>query len=324
MELIKENIFNLMKECKFNGNILIAKNEEVLFNEGYGYSDIETKKPFKGESIFRIGSITKQFTAFCVLQLVDKGLIFLEDPISKYINGIDYKDEITIHHLLSNSSGIPNFDIYGDYDELLRADNFHERMIKEIIFKLPLNFKPGEKFEYSSSGFFILTYIIELISKMHYSEYLEKFIFKPLDMKYTGFHFIDTSLPEFVSLYDYKDNKVIKAMPYDMRKASGAGGMFSTTLDIFKWNRALIDAKLISKKYIDLMFDIQTPISSSGGYGYGLINYKFDVEGRSHFASYHPGNGPGVFAQNMIIDNNIQFFIISNINVGKTFQELFE
>ena len=72
------------------------------------------------------------------------------------------------------------------------------------------------------------------------------------------------------------------------------------------------------------MFDIQTPISSSGGYGYGLINYKFDVEGRSHFASYHPGNGPGVFAQNMIIDNNIQVIVISNINDGKTFHDLFE
>ena len=321
--LFVEKVSNICENSRINGNVLIAKGEEILFQDSFGYSNIEKEIPFVNDSVFRIGSITKQFTALSILQLVEKGLLNLEDSIDKFFDGVNYQHAVTIHHLLSNSSGIPNFDPFGNYDDLLASKNFHERLIKEVILTKPLNFVPGERFEYSSSGFFILTYIIESISKVPYHQYLQDNIFKPLNMHNSGFHFLDLDIPNFVSLYDFKDNMIVQAIEYDMRKASGAGGMFSTANDLFKWGRGLIENKLISKKYLDLMFQIHTPITKDGGYGYGVVSTIFEKNNKSHSNIYHPGNGPGVFAQNMIIDRNIQLIIVSNVNDKLTFNECF-
>ena len=322
--LIEDRITDICHQTNFNGRILIAKGRDILFESSFGYADLEKKIPFSKKSIFRIGSITKQFTAVSILQLVEKGLLKLSDTIDHFIDGVTYDQSITIHHLLSNSSGIPSFDIHGDYDHLLASDSFHERMIKEIIFKKPLNFIPGERFEYSSSGFFILTHIIEVISKMPYHLYLKMYIFDVLGMKQSGFNFIDQKVPGFVSLYDMKENKIIPAIPYDMRKASGAGGLYSSTYDLFLYGRGLIEYRLITKPMVDMMFDIQTPINSQGGYGYGVISLHFNLNNKTHESIYHPGNGPGVFAQMMIIDRDIQIIALSNINDKKTFHACFK
>ncbi len=321
---ITERIKNICEKEQFNGVVLVADHADVLFHQGFGYKDIASKKKMPKDAVFRIGSITKQFTAAAVLQLVEKGLLKLSDTLSDLIKDVPYDEEITVHHLLSNSSGIPNFDIYDDFKPLLASDQFHLRMIKEKIFKNPLNFKPGEKFEYSSSGFFILSYLIELISDMPYHEYLKKYILDPLHMTHTGFHFNEVHLEEFTSLYDMKDGEVVLATPFDMRIASGAGGLYSCALDLNKWHDGLLDHKILSKTYVDMMFDVQTKINETGGYGYGVISVKSDVEGMSHQLIYHPGNGPGVFAQNMIYDHHLKLVMLSNINDGKTFRQTFD
>lgn len=196
-------------------------------------------------------------------------------------------------------------------------------MIKEVILKKPLNFIPGERFEYSSSGFFILTHIIEIISKMPYHEYLKKYIFDVLGMKHSGFDFIGQVVPSFVSLYDLKDEKIVPAEPYDMRKASGAGGLFASTYDLYLYGRGLLEERLISKELVQLMFRVQTPINQQGGYGYGVVSILFKHNENQHVAVYHPGNGPGVYAQMMIIDRDIQIIALSNVNDRKTFQSCF-
>lgn len=324
MKTFGERVSTICINSKFNGNILIAKGKDILFQNGFGYSDRKNKQPFNNHSIFRIGSITKQFTALCILQLCEQGVLKLNDPITMYIEDVDYKYPVTIHHLLSNSSGIPNFDVFGDYDELLESNNFHERMVKEVILKPSLHFVPGERFEYSSSGFFILTYLIELLSKKPYHQYLQEYVFDRLNMKDTGFHFVDKMIPNFVSLYDMKDGKIVEAARYDMRKASGAGGLYSTTYDLYLWGRGLIENLLISKEQKDLMFSVQTPINQYGGYGYGIISIQYEMNHEFHCDIYHPGNGPGVFAQNKIIDSDIQIILLSNVNDKKSFQECFD
>jgi len=319
----EEQVANICHQTNFNGKVLIAKGHDILFDSGFGYADIEAKTPFTEHSIFRIDSITKQFTAVSVLQLVDQGLLKLTDTIDHFIDGVTYDHAITIHHLLSNSSGIPNFDIHGDYDHLLASDSFHENMIKDVILKKPLNFMPGERFEYSSSGFFILTHIIEVVSKMPYHLYVKSHIFDVLGMNHSGFDFIDQKVPGFVSLYDMKDDQIVKAIAYDMRKASGAGGLYSSTKDLFLYGKGLINNQLISKKLVDLMFDVQTPINQQGGYGYGVVSITFDNNNVTHEEIYHPGNGPGVFAQMMIIDRDIQIIVLSNVNDKNTFHACF-
>lgn len=321
--LFLDKVSEICVNSKINGSVLIAQGKKILFQESLGYSEIENKIPFINDSVFRIGSITKQFTAMCILQLVEKNLMQLDDPINKYIDGVNYNNKVTIHHLLSNSSGIPNFDVFGNYDDLLSSVNFHERMVKEVILKPQLNFVPGERFEYSSSGYFILTYIIEIISKMSYYQYLQENIFKPLDMKNSGFHFLDLNIPNFVSLYDFIDGVVVKAIKYDMRTASGAGGLYSTVYDLFLWGRGMIERKLLTNKMQEDMFSVQTSISDSDGYGYGVGNTYIKKNNKNYNVIYHPGNGPGVFAQNMIINQDIQLIVLSNVNDRKTFYECF-
>jgi CubicO group peptidase (beta-lactamase class C family) len=305
----------------FNGVILIAKDELILYFDGFGFDNIEEKTSIKKEAVFRIGSITKQFTALAILQLVQAGKIRLADNISSIIKDVPYEQEIQIHHLLANSSGIPNFSPFEDYSLYLAGDNFHEDMIRNVIFKNPLNFTPGERFEYSSSGYFILSYIIELITNKSYSKYLEEKVFLPLGMIDSGFCFRDKVIPGFTSLYDVKDDKIIKALDIDMRIASGGGGLYSSALDLHKWNLALCKKQLISENLQEKMFSVQTPINDTGGYGYGVISVLNETKGKLHKFVYHPGNGPGVYAQNTIIDNNIQLIMLSNINDSKTFRK---
>jgi CubicO group peptidase (beta-lactamase class C family) len=317
---MKSDIESSCNPNNFNGIVLIAKGDEIVYHEAFGYNNLETKTSLDKNAIFRIGSITKQFTAVAILQLVQEGKLRLTDNIGSIIKDVPYEQEIQIHHLLSNSSGIPNFSPFEDYSLYLTGNNFHEDMVKNVIFKNPLNFTPGEKFEYSSSGYFILSYLIELITNKSYSDYLREKIFLPLGMKNSGFCFKDKVIPGFTCLYDVKDEQIVKAMDIDMRIASGGGGLYSTALDLYRWNLALINNQLLCEELQLSMFSVQTKINETGGYGYGVItvNKKND---RNHKFVYHPGNGPGVYAENMIIDNNIQLIMLSNINDSKTFRK---
>lgn len=321
---LSQKIQQICLEHGYNGTVLVQDGEQNVAETSTGFRDIEHQIPMSSDVVFRIGSVTKQITAVAILQLIDHGDLKLTDTIDRFVPNVPYDTPITIHHLLSNSSGIPNFDIHGDYEELLASGEFLHRLVQEVIFPLPLHFVPGDRFEYSSSGFILLSHIIEVITNQPYHEYIQTQIFDPLDMKDSGFHFLHTVHPKFSTLYDYQDGTIQLAEPYDMRIASGAGGLFSTASDLSKWNHALIEATILSEKSRDAMFAVQTPINETGGYGYGVISIQFDHKNNQHRAVYHPGNGPGVFAQNTIIDSKIQLILLSNINDGKTFRKTYD
>ena len=307
----------------YNGAVFVADREEILFHEYFGYKNIENKKPFEINNKFRIGSITKQFTACAILLLVQKGLCKLSDAIDKYIDDVPYTETITIHHLLSNSSGIPNFPIDQNYDDFLKKSNFHELMIRYVIFKNELHFKPGSQFEYSSSGYLLLTYIIEEISGMTYEEFLKKHIFKPLQMNQSGFCHHEHLDPAFVSLYDMKDEKIVEAQKIDMKIASGGGGLFSSISDLYTWQKALLNHHVLNQELIEQMISIQTPITKTGGYGYGVIVDHLIEHDQPYEMIYHPGNGPGVFAQNTIINRKYHLIMLSNINDKTIFRKTY-
>ncbi|MBN2696226.1 MAG: beta-lactamase family protein [Bacilli bacterium] len=321
---IGKSIASVCKECGFNGSVLVAKEKDILYLDSFGYKDIKHKIRLDENCIFRIGSITKQFTAVAILQLVEKGICNLSDTIDKYIDNVPYEQKISIHQLLANCSGIPNFNPFEDYSEHLHSQNFHLSMIDKVIFPLPLSFDPGTKFEYSAGGYLILTYLIELLSKQTYAEYLQEHIFSLLEMNHTGFCFNEVTLPEFTSLYDVIDGEIVEAKDIDMRIASGGGGLYSSINDLFKWNRALINCQILSSQHKEMMFSVQTRINDRGGYGYGVISVEIQENDKPHRLVYHPGNGPGAYAHNNIIDDNIQLIILSNINDGTTFNRCFD
>jgi CubicO group peptidase (beta-lactamase class C family) len=320
---IQQDIKRIFEKGKFNGKVLITNKNTILFQSSFGYDNIDEQKPFKDDAIFRIGSITKQFTAVAILQLVEKGSIHLDDSLQKFFPNCPYQETITIHHLLSNSSGIPNFNPFDDYSELLSNNNFYQEMIHQVIFQQPLHFQPGDQFEYSSSGYFILSEIVSIISKMPYHTYLQQNIFNVLDMSNTGFHFIETALSNFVTLYDIKNNQPIATMEIDMRLAYGGGGLYASIEDLHKWNNALISGEVITPLSLQKMFAIQININENAGYGYGVVVKKIKQDNNQYEEIYHPGNGPGVFAQNTLIDRKLQIIILSNVNDKITFHHCF-
>lgn len=260
----------LQNERNFHGSILVAKDGKILLQKGYGMSDIENNVKIDKDTRFAIGSVTKQFTAMAIMQLYEKGKLSLSDKLSKYIP--DYKDgnRVTIHNLLTHSSGIYNFT---NLPELYKMKP-EEATLKNVIalFKnKPLNFTPGTKFEYSNSGYVLLTYIIEKVSGISYDKYLDKNIFKPLGMKDTGDCYQNNNFVLKTKGY----SGFLETEPVDdtlLKVAFGAGELYSTTGDLYKWDRALYTEKLLKKANLQKMFIKYTNMSSQYYYGYGFMS----------------------------------------------------
>ena len=184
----------LAGQQRFAGSVLVARDGKVIFSKGYGLANVELDVPNTPQTKFRLGSITKQFTATAILLLQERGKLSVGDPICKYIDTCPAAwSEVTIHHLLSHTGGIPNFTSFPDYVPKMMMPVTTQEMIARFKDK-PLDFKPGEKWSYSNSGYFLLGAIIEKASGESYESFLQKNIFDPLKMTNTGYDHFDTIL----------------------------------------------------------------------------------------------------------------------------------
>lgn len=323
---MKEDVAGKLKKIisnsNFNGVIRIEYNSEPIISEGYGYANFEHNVHNKPNTKFRIASITKQFTAAAILQMHDKNLLKLEDTINTYIPDYPNGSQITVHHLLTHSSGISNFELEYDFYNVLHADSFQDALIDLFKYK-PLQFEPGSQFSYSISGFLILGYIIELVSKMKYEDYLKEYIFKPLGMHNSGFDHYRDIIKNRASCYEMKDNIIENAETFDMRIAGAGGGLYSTVEDLSIFNHALKSGGIISKKSTELMFNNQLKISDGVYCGYGIILQHTEYFGELRRMNYHPGGGIGVRSFNAYYpDDNIDITAISNVNDKETFNNV--
>jgi CubicO group peptidase (beta-lactamase class C family) len=256
---------------KFSGSALVAKDGVSILNKGYGMANYELSVPNTPETKFQIGSITKQFTAAAIMKLVDKGLLSVDDPISNYLP--DYPketgDSVTIHHLLTHTAGIPDYT--GDMS--LMEKRACEISTEEVLgsFKdKPLDFRPGESFKYSNSGYYLLGLIIEEVSGQSYDAFLEKSFFGPLGMTNTGYDFNRPIVPNRAAGYDLDSNGELINAPYlDMSAPFAAGAIHSTTEDMLIWDQALLTDIVLSQESRDKMF---TPYMADCGYGWGIKN----------------------------------------------------
>ena len=261
-----------VKRDHFSGSILIAREGKVLFSKGYGMANHELDVPNTPQTKFRLGSITKQFTAMAILILQQQGKLDVHDRIKKYLPDAPKAwDEITIEHLLTHTSGIYN---YTESLEFLKTLPVRVTL-KELIAKFkdkPLNFKPGEKFSYSNSGYIVLGQIIETASGQNYPSFLKQAIFDPLAMNETGYDNATSILKHRASGYTRRLGIVLTNCDYiDMSIPHAAGALYSTILDLLKWDQALYTEKLVPRKSLDAMF---TPHKDNYGYGW-LIDKKF-------------------------------------------------
>ena len=229
-----------IKTAGIQGSVLLATHGKVILAKGYGLANIELGVPNKPETKFRLASITKQFTAAAILQLQQRGKLRVTDAIAAYIPGTPTAwKAITIHQLLTHTSGIPSF-TGGDTAQAHAWERPGARLAFIQRFRdRPLEFSPGERFHYSNAGYFLLGVIIEQVSGLKYEDFLRQHIFEPLQMSDTGYDWPATILTNRASGYSKgADGKVINADFIDMGEPFAAGSLYSTVLDLYKWDRA--------------------------------------------------------------------------------------
>jgi len=263
----------LLIKKKFSGVFLYVKNGRVEFKKTMGYDS--RNLPNSPETIFFIGSLTKQFTAMAILILHEHGILNINNSVSEYIPDYQHGSKITIKHLLSHTSGIPDYvSKFTEYD--LKNVNSSRKLINMFI-SLDLVFQPGTDFQYSNSGYALLGYIIELLSGLSYGQFLQDYIFTPLGMKRSGEIW---SCCDYIPIGYNLDGKLIemsnKFTPYS------AGGLFSTMEDLFLWDQGLYSNQLVNEETVKLMF---TPVVKWYALGWGPSQDKS--------AFYHNGNIPG-------------------------------
>ena len=259
----------------YGGSVLIVKDGKPVASNGYGLADSEKKTPNTPETKFRIGSITKQFTAASILLLQEQGKLTVQDPICKYLDPCPAAwQPVTVHHLLSMSSGIPSFTGLPNWRELRVKDMLPAESIALVADK-PLKAKPGEVYEYSNTNYIILGIIIEKTSGKTYEKFLTDNIIKPLKLKNTGYDHGKERLPNAALGYTDKDGNIVPADAASMMIPWSAGGLYSTTGDLYTWQDALLNGRLFKNKAtLDAML---TP--NKGDYAYGLIVVT-DAKGR--------------------------------------------
>ena len=282
---VEEYMTARVERDKFSGTVLIARAGQKLFCKGYGMANLELDVPCTPQTKFRLGSITKQFTAMAILILQERGKLSVSDHVKKYMPDAPKAwDEITIHHLLTHTAGIPNHTSFPDFLKTLRDPVTLAQLIAKFKDK-PLEFKPGEKFKYSNSGYILLGQIIETASGKSYASFLKEAIFDPLQMHDSGYDNAAQLLKHRASGYTrLLGVATANALYIDMSIPHAAGALYSTVEDLLKWDRALDSEKLVSRKSLDAML---TPFKD--GYGYGwAIDQKF---GQTRYE--HGGGIPG-------------------------------
>lgn len=289
----------------FSGVLLVARGDRILLRKAYGYADAERKIRNEPTTRFRIGSVSKQFTAAAIMQLVERGKLKTSDPISRFADGApDAWRDITIEHLLNHTSGLVNYtalkEASGDF--LKRAHSHKE--VLDLVRDRALLSKPGETFAYNNTGYYLLGLVVEKCSGLSLSAYLQKNIFSPLGLSRTDHDLVAKPARDRAMGYTVDDGRFSRAGAVDMRNLFAIGGRSSTADDLFKWQRALRTGKVLSPKLVAKIFR-----PGKGDYGYGWIIDRIGGERRY----YHDG-GVTSFSSSLQVlpDAGITVIAISN------------
>jgi CubicO group peptidase (beta-lactamase class C family) len=254
---------------QFNGAVLVAENGQVTYKKGFGLANREWNIPNEPDTKFRLGSITKQFTSMLILQLVEQGKIDLEGKLSDYLPYYrqDTGSRVTIHHLLTHSSGIPSYTSIPDFFQEISRDPYPVEDFVKKYCSGDLMFEPGSKYIYNNSGYFLLGAIIEEITGKAYEDVLKETIFLPLGMEDSGYDRHTPIIPNRATGYSSTFEGYENAPYLDMSLPYSAGSLYSTVEDLYIWDQALYTEKLLSAKTKELMF---TPHMANYGYGWGI------------------------------------------------------
>jgi len=291
---------------RFMGTVLVAQNDQVLLDKGYGYANLEWQIPDSPQAKFRLGSITKQFTAACILLLEERGKLKTDDPVKKYMPDAPAAwDKITIYNLLTHTSGIPSFTGFPDYRSTEAQPTTPEKLVARFRDK-PLDFQPGEKWNYSNSGYVLLGYLVEKISGQSYKDFVQENIFKPLGMNDSGYDSNSAIILHRAYGYAPGPNGPVNAGYIDMSIPFSAGALYSTTHDLLRWEQGLFGGKLLSAASLKKM---TTPFKENYACGLGVrtvhghaeIDHGGGIEGFNTELAYYP-------------DDKLTIVVLANLN----------
>jgi CubicO group peptidase (beta-lactamase class C family) len=257
----------------FNGSALVVDQGQVILKKGYGLANMEWSIPNAPDTKFRLGSLTKNFTATLIMQLVEQGQIELAAPITRYL--LDYPanpgNRITIHQLLNHTSGIVGYTDLPTFGSTTREPYTPTAFLAHFSKLSPL-FEPGTKYSYSNSGYFVLGAILERVTGKPYAALLRERIFMPAGMNDSGYDSTQPLLPRRAAGYDKQfDGSYVNTRYIDMTQPYAGGSLYSTVEDLYRWDQALVTDKILSAKSRERMF---TP--GMADYGYGWIITKKD------------------------------------------------
>lgn len=298
----------------FMGAVLVARDDEVLLSQGYGWADVANGVPNTPSTRFRLGSVTKGFTAAAILQLQEAGLLSVDDPISQYLPDYPGGDRITVHHLLNHTSGVPNYIALEDiFDRVLHPIEMDELIA--LFSPLELEFPPGQQHRYSNSGYVLLTKIVEQVSGQRYADYVQEHLLEPAGMARSGYAFYGDALEGDRAVgYHFTGEEYLPTPRWDTSWAVGAGALYSTAEDMYHWIQALDTDTLLGEDSRRALF---TPGGAADFYGYGW--YAIDFLGRRRVL-----HGGYVFGFRSDVtrypDDGITIVVLSNLDRAPTRQ----
>ena len=291
---------------EFMGVVLVARDGEILFDKGYGSANLEWKIANDGDTKFRLGSISKQFTAAAILLLQERGKVSLDAPIKSYLPDAPAAwDKVTVRNLLTHSAGIPNFTSFDDYGKQKTLAATTASLTARFRDK-PLDFQPGEKFAYSNSGYILLTAIVEKASGQPYAAFVADNIFKPMGMADSGYDSHATVIARRAAGYSRSPAGTVNADYIDMSIPQGAGALYSTAHDLHKWQRGLFGGKLLKP---DSLKAYLTPFKSNYALGVTVVardgattvSHGGGIEGFNTWLGYDP-------------DRKLTVVVLANLN----------
>ncbi|WP_162789436.1 serine hydrolase [Altererythrobacter sp. ZODW24] len=297
----------------FTGSVLVAScSAGTVFEGGFGYADQSWNIPNQVTAKYRIASITKQFTAATILRMAEKGDIDLDAKISAYLP--DYPpavaDQVTVHQLLSNTSGIPNiFEVPGAQEALPFIRSTQD--VLDVFQNRPLDFAPGSKYTYSNSNYDILGAIIERVSKKSYGRAMNDIIFEPLEMANTGHYLENRNLDNLARGYSRLAGEFVPTPYFNSRSVFAAGMAYSTARDLHTFNCALHSGAFFASE--ETLTRMVTPQYLGSNYGYGQALDTLEIEEKRVWKTGHGGDLPGIATQNWYLpEEDLSIIVLAN------------
>ncbi len=302
---------------QFNGSVLVAEKGKFVYKKGFGMANMEWAIPNQPDTKFRIGSVTKQFTAALILQLAEEGKVKLDGKLGDYLP--DYRKDtggkITVHQLLNHTSGIPSYTGQPDFFANVSRNPYSVADFVKKHASGELEFEPGSKFSYNNSGYFLLGAIVEKVTGKSYETVLKERIFEPLGMSNTGYDNHAPLLQKRASGYQKTPGGYVNAAYLDMSLPYAAGSLYSTVEDLYKWDQALYENKILSAESKTKMF---TPGLSNYGYGFGISDRPIGKTDQKTKVIQHGGGINGFNSLlTRLVDKQQTIILLDNVGLGR-------